>query len=63
MVEKGRTQKKPYCSPKITKVNLKSEEAVLSGCKTSDQGGATTFGSGFAPYCKYHNEICSQTLS
>ena len=61
MTKKGRIQKKPYCSPKITKVNLRSEEAVLSGCKTSAQ--AEPMGAAYAPYCKYHGAVCSENLS
>lgn len=56
MTKKGRIQKKPYCNPKITKVNLRSEEAVLTACKT----GTTASPLGTQPAgCKYHGANCS----
>ena len=56
MAKKGRTQKKPYCNPKITKVNLKSEEAVLTACKLDVK--YTPVGSNPAG-CKYHGTNCA----
>jgi len=56
MTKKGRIQKKPYCNPKITKVNLKSEEAVLTACKADAQ--ASPLGSNPGG-CKYHGSNCS----
>jgi len=56
MAKKGRIQKKPYYNPKITKVDLRSEEAVLTACKTDGQYspvGANPAG------CKYHGANCS----
>lgn len=61
MAKKGRIQKKQYCTPKITEINLKSEEAVLSGCKTSSQ--AELHGAAYAPYCKWRGSSCSEILS
>ncbi len=56
MTKKRRIQKKPYSNPKITKVNLKSEEAVLTACKAPATGTSlTTTPAG----CKYHGSNCS----
>ncbi len=56
MANKGRNQKKPYCNPKITKVNLRSEEAVLTACKTAST--YSPLGTN-AQGCKYHGSECT----
>lgn len=56
MAKKGRIEKKPYGSPKITGVNLKSEEAVLNGCKTSNNTSSPVLNEG--GNCKYHGDSC-----
>ncbi len=56
MAKKGKIRKKPYCSPKITRVNLKSEEAVLTACK--EAVNASPLGANPAG-CKYHGSNCS----
>ena len=56
MARKGRIEKKPYGSPKITKINLRSEEAVLTSCKTNAQySGVGNYPQG----CKYHGSNCN----
>ena len=56
MTKKGRIQKKSYSNPKITKVDLKSEEAVLTACKEPLTAGPL----GINPAgCKYHGSNCS----
>ena len=60
MAKKGRIQKKPYCNPKITKVNLRSEETVLTACKTDSQG--SPYGAAYTA-CKYRGASCSDTGS
>ena len=54
-------QKKDYDSPKITRVNLRSDEAVLGNCKSGDNSktGLGTMPDG----CKYHGSDCSVTGS
>jgi len=37
--EDGGSPKKPYVKPEIKQVQLKPEEAVLGGCKTSSAAG------------------------
>lgn len=61
MAKKGRIEKKPYGSPKITKVSLKSEEAVLSGCKVSNNTSGPVQNEG--GNCKYHGSNCFDLLS
>jgi hypothetical protein len=56
MTKKGRIQKKPYSNPKIAKVNLKSEEAVLTACKVDSQ--ASPLGTN-AGGCKWHGSNCA----
>ncbi len=56
MTKKGRIQKKSYSNPKITKVDLKSEEAVLTACKPSIN--YSPVGSNPAG-CKFHGAVCS----
>lgn len=38
--KKKESAKKPYVQPKIVKVKLLAEEAILAGCKVSDSGSA-----------------------
>ena len=56
MTKKRRIQKKPYSNPKITKVDLKSEEAVLTACKIDAK--YSPLGSNPAG-CKYHGTNCA----
>ena len=56
MAKDKKIKKKPYSNPEITRVNLKSEEAVLSGCKI--YGNTQPYGAGEAS-CKYKNFVCS----
>lgn len=60
MAKKRRIEKRSYCSPEITKVNLRSEEAVLSSCKTDFTGGSILNDAG---NCKYHGSYCDTTGS
>jgi hypothetical protein len=41
--EKEASQKKPYTSPRVMKIDLKREEVMLGSCKASDSdsGGRT----------------------
>ncbi len=55
MTKKGRIQKKSYSDPKITKVNLESEEAVLTACKVDAK--YTPVGSN-PTGCRYHGADC-----
>ncbi len=57
MTKKGRIQKKPYSNPKITKVDLRSEEAVLTACK--EAVNYTPLTSSAAGGCKYHGSVCN----
>ncbi|MBI4124813.1 MAG: hypothetical protein HY466_02640 [Deltaproteobacteria bacterium] len=41
MKEKKQTGKKPYLQPKIVKVKLLAEEAILTGCKVTDTANAS----------------------
>lgn len=48
-VEKNQVkQRKPYEKPRLERVRLVAEEAVLGGCKAVSQGGPTTL-DGCAP--------------
>ena len=49
--------KRIYFSPKITRVNLKSQESVLAACKINNAG--TVAGKDASNYCKYHGTACS----
>lgn len=48
MSEQGKKEaaKRPYVRPKIVKVKLLAEEAILSGCKVTDGGSAQSGASG-----------------
>jgi hypothetical protein len=57
MAKRDGIQKRIYSSPKITRVNLESEEAVLQNCKTDANQNVTAGESGGE--CVYHGQACS----
>jgi len=56
----GRRPKKPYTKPEVKQVSLKPEEAVLGGCKVSENNSPNTGGMGAT--CSYPMP-CSAIMS
>jgi hypothetical protein len=49
--EKEVRAKRPYIRPEVKKVQLRPEEAVLGGCKTTSGTGPAAASCGFPSYC------------
>lgn len=49
--QKAASDRKPYAAPKIIRVSLRPEEAVLGHCKISGSGGPVNPGSCTALKC------------
>lgn len=57
MARKAIIEKKPYGTPRITRVDLRSEEAVLTACKTEVNQNVVAGESG--GQCNYHGTPCT----